>query len=557
MAQLPKNYIQDLTQDVQIRYCGTLLFNSDSDSNIINVALYNGKDEAPQTGSVVCCVICCDGSTVPVTGGTISGNVVSVTLGGSGLIPGQARIGIKIVTGGIKTTIFKAIYNVELFETDNVVDPSSRITLRVGDLVQDINDAVASIPADYSDLTSAIKPFAGIVEFESGAFNNDRITKGDNVKRIRNVSPIPIRDFFSITLPTGYSMYIFWFTKSMELITPSTGQTSINYRSLKSGSLVNAYYVNVQISKDDALNSDISGYVSTLNSDTVVVQRSDTDDTLTKKYSPADSKTVGDLLNNSIKMQLGANPDRKACDHGGFWTRPSEAYMEDSPLAFLRSAKEGIKYHNVDVVCSSDGVPFVSHNDTVTDTGGVSHVISQNTAASIKTWIIGTSDYSFELMTLSEMNEYVKKLGGILDTVDVSYMTDTQAAALKTYYNSNNINPTWTNFDSPTQRTAFKNSSGGDFGIYISCENITAIENAITYISNNPGVHYALNIYASTSGVGPDAVEPYIGQIRNLGAKIYVNIYNNLTSNTIPGWADGVMSETINVNYEEWKANIT
>ena len=358
MAQLPKNYIQDLTQDVQIRYCGTLLFNSDSDSNIINVALYNGQDEAPQTGSVVCCVICCDGSTVPVTGGTISGNVVSVTLGGSGLIPGQARIGIQVVTGGIKTTIFKAIYNVELFETDNVVDPSSRITIRVGDLVQDIEDAVASIPADYSDLlaaiaptfsnsvnyvngayvwysgnlyrfttahaagswnaahvtqvmlandvsdlTSAIKPFAGIVEFESGAFNNDRITKGDNVKRIRNVSPIPIRDFFSITLPPGYSMYIFWFTKSMELITPSTGQTSINYRSLKSGSLVNAYYVNVQISKDDALNSDISGYVSTLNSDTVVVQRSDTDDTLTKKYIPADAKTVGDLLNNSMKMQ--------------------------------------------------------------------------------------------------------------------------------------------------------------------------------------------------------------------------------------------------------------
>ena len=158
MAQFIKNYVQDLAQDIQIRHCGTLIFNTDSDSNVINVSLYNGQEEAPQTGSVVCCVICSDGSTVPVTGGTISGNTVSVTLGADGLIPGQVGIGIQVISGDVKTTVFKAVYSVELFETDTVVDPSSRITISVGELVQDINDAVASIPADYSDLLAAIAP---------------------------------------------------------------------------------------------------------------------------------------------------------------------------------------------------------------------------------------------------------------------------------------------------------------------------------------------------------------------------------------------------------------
>jgi hypothetical protein len=171
MAQFIKNYVQDLTQDIQIRHCGTLIFNTDSDSNVINVALYNGQEEAPQTGSVVCCVICSDGSTVPVTGGTISGNTVSVTLGADGLIPGQVGIGIQVISGDVKTTVFKAVYSVELFETDTVVDPSSRITISVGELVSDIEAAVASIPADYSDLLAAIAPtFSASTAYASGSY---------------------------------------------------------------------------------------------------------------------------------------------------------------------------------------------------------------------------------------------------------------------------------------------------------------------------------------------------------------------------------------------------
>lgn len=159
MAQFVKHFVQDLTQDIKIRQCGTIVFNADNQSNIITVALYNGETPYSGGGTVSCSVICPDGATVPVTGGTLTGNVASVALTGACFaIPGQIGVGIQIVSGQIKTTVLKAVFNVELYETDTVVDPGSRITVSVADLVDDINEAVASIPADYTDLMAAVAP---------------------------------------------------------------------------------------------------------------------------------------------------------------------------------------------------------------------------------------------------------------------------------------------------------------------------------------------------------------------------------------------------------------
>lgn len=158
-VQFEKHFVQDLNKDIQIRQCGTIVFNADDESNIITVDVYEGTEPATLAGTVVCAVVCADGSTVPVENGTISGNTVSVTLTADCFaIPGSIGIGIQIVNGSVKTTILKAIYNVEVFETDTVIDPGSRITLSVADLIDDINTAVASIPADYSDLLAAIAP---------------------------------------------------------------------------------------------------------------------------------------------------------------------------------------------------------------------------------------------------------------------------------------------------------------------------------------------------------------------------------------------------------------
>lgn len=159
MAQFVKHFVQDLTQDIRIRQCGTLVFNADALSNVITIDLYNGTEPATLSGTVVGAVICSDGSTVPIDNGTISGNTVTITLTAACFaILGQIGVGVQIVSGSTKTTVLKAVYNVEAFETDTVVDPDERITISVGDLVQDIADAVATIPADYSDLLATIAP---------------------------------------------------------------------------------------------------------------------------------------------------------------------------------------------------------------------------------------------------------------------------------------------------------------------------------------------------------------------------------------------------------------
>jgi lysophospholipase L1-like esterase len=171
-AQFTKHFVQDLQQDIKIRQCGTIVFNADNESNVISIDLYNGTEEYSGGGSVVGACICPDGSTVPLTG-SISGKTASVILTGDCFaFPGQIGIGVQVVSGTVKTTVLKAIYNVELFETDDMVDPGSRITASVGQLVADIEAATAEIPAsDMASLMSGISPtFSASTNYAAGAY---------------------------------------------------------------------------------------------------------------------------------------------------------------------------------------------------------------------------------------------------------------------------------------------------------------------------------------------------------------------------------------------------
>ena len=179
MAQLPKHFVQDLQDDVKIRQLGTLVFNTDNLANVIEVELLDGGEAATVSGTVSCAVICSDGSTVPVTNGTISGNTVTVSLTADcGVIPGPIGVGIQIVDETVKTTVFKAIYNVVLFETGTVIDPGSRITLSVSDLITAIDEAVESIPPDYSDLVAQVEYITDKTGLETAVTSDITLTDG-------------------------------------------------------------------------------------------------------------------------------------------------------------------------------------------------------------------------------------------------------------------------------------------------------------------------------------------------------------------------------------------
>lgn len=172
-AQFTKHFVQDLTQDIKIRQCGTIVFNADNLSNVISVDLYNGTEPYSGGGTVAGAVICPDGATVALDNGTLTGNVASVTLKADCFaIPGQIGVGVQVISGSVRTTVLKAIYNVELLSTDNMVDPDSRITASVTQLVADIEAATAEIPAsDMASLMSGIAPtFNATTNYAAGAY---------------------------------------------------------------------------------------------------------------------------------------------------------------------------------------------------------------------------------------------------------------------------------------------------------------------------------------------------------------------------------------------------
>ena len=165
-----KAFTQDIRQKVEARHCGGLMFTGDSLSDTISVSLYDGGEAYAVSGTVTCNVIRADGATVPVVGSS-SGNTVSATLTEVCFaIPGPLVVIMKIASGDTTTTVLKAVFTVDAGETGTIVDPGT-IIQDVTALISAIETAVASIPADYSDLLAAIAPdFSSLTAYTAGQY---------------------------------------------------------------------------------------------------------------------------------------------------------------------------------------------------------------------------------------------------------------------------------------------------------------------------------------------------------------------------------------------------
>lgn len=154
-AVFEKTFFQNLQGNLIIRYCPEIVFSKDNLSNEITVKLYNGESEYSGGGTVSATVIRADGRTVPLTG-TLTGNVVSLALIESCMeVPGQIQIFIRLTSGNVKTTVFAGVFTAVRTETDAVIDPGTIIP-SVTDLINQIDAAIDSIPADYSTLLGSV-----------------------------------------------------------------------------------------------------------------------------------------------------------------------------------------------------------------------------------------------------------------------------------------------------------------------------------------------------------------------------------------------------------------
>lgn len=134
------------------------IYYGDKQANKIGAIVFmNGKPFA-LSGTCTGTAIRSDGTTVPMTG-VVEDNQAYITLiPECYAIEGEIQIFVKIGTGDVAATLAVAVGTVRLTETNAVIDPSGEIIPSVTQLIQDIQAAVASIPADYSDLLDAIAP---------------------------------------------------------------------------------------------------------------------------------------------------------------------------------------------------------------------------------------------------------------------------------------------------------------------------------------------------------------------------------------------------------------
>lgn len=171
MATIQINLTCELQEAVKVRYLDGNLFSQDNQGNQINITVFDNGEPATLGGSVTANVLLSDGSTVPATGGTITGNVVSITLPAAAYaVPGLASIIVKLTADGVITTIAAVVANVYQSSTDTVIDPGTIIP-SIQDLIDDIETAVASIPADYSSLWTSLAPaFSSSTSYVAGQY---------------------------------------------------------------------------------------------------------------------------------------------------------------------------------------------------------------------------------------------------------------------------------------------------------------------------------------------------------------------------------------------------
>lgn len=168
-AQDKVTFKQDLTEPVKIRHYEGVVFTGDDCGNLIKVALFDGGAPYSDGGTVSATAVLADGTTFPLTQGSITGNMVSVPLeAGALVVSGPMGLYVKISGNGIICTVLNAIFTVQVTDTGRV--PAATVTT-VNELVQEIKDAQDSFPADLTNLLAAVAPtFSTSTAYSAGAY---------------------------------------------------------------------------------------------------------------------------------------------------------------------------------------------------------------------------------------------------------------------------------------------------------------------------------------------------------------------------------------------------
>lgn len=153
-VQFPNMFNVDVNNGA---YIGPLhqMFLGDANANRVGAYLFDGETALLAGGSCSGEVILYGGGTVALTG-VVSGNAVYVVLNAACYVrPGPIRVSVTWTDGTNTATVVQGFGNVNITQDGTVIDPGTIIP-SVSALIADIDAAVASIPADYSDLLTTL-----------------------------------------------------------------------------------------------------------------------------------------------------------------------------------------------------------------------------------------------------------------------------------------------------------------------------------------------------------------------------------------------------------------
>lgn len=202
MAVIETWFNQDLKEPVKVRYLDGNVFSADNAGNLIGVNLFSDGQPASLSGSVVANVVRSDGATVPVSG-TLSGNTATVVLNQSCYaVPGPISIVIKITASGAVTTVCAVVANVYQSSTDSVVDPGTIIP-SIEDLIDAIEAAVETIPADYSYINEILKKYVDMNILNPSSISDASQRYGSGITYTVNTST-------GIVTANGTAVYDAW-----------------------------------------------------------------------------------------------------------------------------------------------------------------------------------------------------------------------------------------------------------------------------------------------------------------------------------------------------------
>ena len=143
----------------------------DDDANRFGIRAFRNGEPETLGGTCAGYFIRADGNTVVIADGVVSGNLAYVTLPEACYaVEGNFSLAIKVSGGGVTGTMRIVDGVVSRTSTSAVVDPGTIIP-SVEDLIDAIEAAVASVPAEYDDVWKTFAPnFSSITAYEIGEY---------------------------------------------------------------------------------------------------------------------------------------------------------------------------------------------------------------------------------------------------------------------------------------------------------------------------------------------------------------------------------------------------